>query len=182
MLFKEAVFENGKNPYKCGLWGYSFLCTFALDFKKMIMYRIITLALLAAICLPTSATATLDPTDGVTPVTVDTSRVFDLDEVIVVSQPKETQRLRMQPLSSTVLTGSELQRLNVRDLSQLSDYVPSFNVPSYGSRLTSSIYVRDLGSRTGSPAVGFAGLSLWHEYRGRYGAPLFQEPHELSGY
>ena len=155
MLFKEAVFENGKNPYKCGLWGYSFLCTFALDFKKMIMYRIITLALLAAICLPTSATATLDPTDGVTPVTVDTSRVFDLDEVIVVSQPKETQRLRMQPLSSTVLTGSELQRLNVRDLSQLSDYVPSFNVPSYGSRLTSSIYVRGLGSRTGSPAVGF---------------------------
>lgn len=84
----------------------------------------------------------------------DTSRVIDLDEVVVVAQPKETARLRRQPLSSTVLTGGEMRSLGITDLSQLSAYVPSFTVPSYGSRLTSSIYVRGIGSRSGSPAVG----------------------------
>lgn len=31
----------------------------------------------------------------------DSSRVFDIDEVVVAAQPKEQYRLRMQPLSST---------------------------------------------------------------------------------
>lgn len=83
-----------------------------------------------------------------------TSRVVDLDEVVVVSQPKENLRLRHLPLSSTVLTSNEMDNLNVRDLSQLSAFVPSFTMPAYGSRLTSSMYVRGIGSRTGSPALG----------------------------
>ena len=32
----------------------------------------------------------------------DSSRVIDLDEVVVVSQPKEQVRLRLQPVSSSV--------------------------------------------------------------------------------
>lgn len=83
-----------------------------------------------------------------------TSRVIDLDEVVVVSQPKENLRLRNLPLSSSVLTTKEMDNLNIRDLSQLSAYVPSFTMPAYGSRLTSSMYVRGIGSRIGSPAVG----------------------------
>jgi len=84
----------------------------------------------------------------------DSSRVIDLDEVVVVSQPKEQVRLRLQPVSSNVFGSEQLQQLNVRDLSQLSQYVPSFTMPSYGSRLTSSMYVRGIGSRVNSPAVG----------------------------
>ena len=84
----------------------------------------------------------------------DTSRVFNLDEVVVVSQPKEQASLRKQPLSSSVFTGRDLNRLGVRDLSALSSYVPSFIMPSYGSRLTSSMYIRGIGSRVNSPAVG----------------------------
>lgn len=84
----------------------------------------------------------------------DTSRVVDLDEVIVVSQPKENFRLRQQPLASSVFTDREMRRLGVSDLSHLSAYVPSVSVPAYGSRYTSSVYVRGLGSRTGDPAVG----------------------------
>ena len=84
----------------------------------------------------------------------DTSRVIDLDELTVVAQPKEAGRLRSLPVSSTVMTGREMFSLGVTDLSGLSAYVPSFSVPSYGSRLTSSVYVRGIGSRTGSPAVG----------------------------
>ena len=85
---------------------------------------------------------------------VDTSRVVDLDEVVVVSQPKEQVRLRLQPLSSSVFGSEQLQQLNVRGLSQLSQYVPSFTMPAYGSRLTSSLYIRGIGSRINNPAVG----------------------------
>lgn len=84
----------------------------------------------------------------------DTSRVVDLDEVVVVAQPKENLKLRRQPLSSTVFTDKEMQRLGVHSLSRLSYYVPSFAVPAYGSRYTSSIYVRGIGSRSGDPAMG----------------------------
>ena len=44
--------------------------------------------------------------------------------------------------------------LNVRDLRDVSEYVPSFVMPNYGSRYTSSMYVRGIGSRVNSPAVG----------------------------
>ena len=84
----------------------------------------------------------------------DTSRVVDLDELIVVSQPKDIHLLRQQPLSSSVFSGNDLRQLNVRDLRELSDYVPSFAMPVYGSRYTSSMYVRGIGSRVNSPAVG----------------------------
>ena len=91
---------------------------------------------------------------NVTEELADSSKVVDLDEVVVVAQPKEQVRLRLQPVSSSVFGSEQLQQLNVRDLSQLSQYVPSFVMPSYGSRLTSSMYVRGIGSRINNPAVG----------------------------
>ncbi len=84
----------------------------------------------------------------------DSSKVIDLDEVVVVSQPKENVRLRLQPMSSSVFGNETLQQLNVHDLSQLSQFVPSFVMSAYGSRLTSSLYIRGIGSRINNPAVG----------------------------
>ncbi|MBQ5982551.1 MAG: TonB-dependent receptor [Prevotella sp.] len=84
----------------------------------------------------------------------DSSRVQDLDEVIVISQPKESFLLRQQPISSSMFSATDLQNLDVRDLRELSAYVPSFTMPNYGSRYTSSMYVRGIGSRVNSPAVG----------------------------
>lgn len=85
---------------------------------------------------------------------MDTSRVQDLDEVVVISQPKEVFNLRQQPVSSSMFSHIEMDRLDVRDLRELSAYVPSFTMPNYGSRYTSSIYIRGIGSRVNSPAVG----------------------------
>ncbi|MCR5077828.1 MAG: TonB-dependent receptor [Prevotella sp.] len=106
------------------------------------------LALLLAASIPTGVLA-----DN-TVETSDSSRVYDIDEVVVVDQPKEAFRLRQQPLSSTSFNGQQLQQLNVQDIRQLSVFVPSFAMPEYGSRYTSSIYVRGIGSRVYSPAVG----------------------------
>ena len=81
-------------------------------------------------------------------------RAIDLDEVIVVSQPKEVYRLRQQPMSSSVFTTEQMQKLQMRDVRDMSQYVPSFVMPSYGSRYTSSMYIRGIGSRINNPAVG----------------------------
>ena len=84
----------------------------------------------------------------------DSSRVFDIDEVVVAAQPKEQYRLRLQPLSSTSLGARQLTSLHATDLRQLSAFVPSFVMPEYGSRYTSAMYVRGIGSRINNPAVG----------------------------
>lgn len=88
------------------------------------------------------------------PVLADSSKVFDIDEVVIVSQPKESMRLRQQSLSSTSIGSFQIQKLGVHDLRELSQYVPNFTMPNYGSRLSSAIYVRGIGSRVNSPAVG----------------------------
>lgn len=96
------------------------------------------------IALPISAESALS----------DSSKVFDIDEVVVVSQPKEVLRLRQQALSSTSLSSPLMKKLGVSDLRDLSQFVPNFVMPNYGSRLSSSVYVRGIGSRINSPAIG----------------------------
>ncbi len=108
--------------------------------------RLLMVALAVGAILPTMASGVENLADS--------ARVYDLDEVVVVSQAKEFYRLRQQPVSSTVLTSNEINRLGVRDLRELSQYVPSFVMPNYGSRFTSSIYVRGIGSRVNSPSMG----------------------------
>ena len=41
------------------------------------------------------------------------------------------------------------------NIKSLSDFVPNLYIPDYGSKMTSSIYMRGVGSRIGDPAVGF---------------------------
>ena len=103
------------------------------------------------------AAAAIEATAGITPLEVaanDTSRIVDLDEVVVVSEPKDLHLLRQQPLSSTLFSATEMKQLNLRDLRDVSAFVPTFVMPHYGSRYTSSMYVRGIGSRVNSPAVG----------------------------
>lgn len=85
---------------------------------------------------------------------IDSSRVVDLDEVVVIAQPKESGKLRTLPLSSTMFSANNLQSLGLRDIRDVSLYVPSFIMPDYGSRYTSSAYIRGIGAKEGSSAIG----------------------------
>lgn len=114
----------------------------------------ITLGILFFMSLPINATVVSENIVTENFNSADTTRVIDLDELVVVARPKEIGRLRSLPISSNVVTNKEILSLGISDLSSLSSFVPSFCVPSYGSRLTSSIYVRGIGSRAGSPTVG----------------------------
>ncbi len=110
------------------------------------MKKIVLTVLMTAVMLPVMAEQETTLADS--------SRVYDLDEVVVVSQNKEYMKLRLQPMSSTVLTGTELGSLGSRDLRDIANFVPSFVMPDYGARFTSSIYVRGIGSRINSPSMG----------------------------
>lgn len=56
--------------------------------------------------------------------------------------------------ASSVIGRKDVERLNIVSVKGMSDLVPNFFVPDYGSRITSSIYVRGLGARMDQPAVG----------------------------
>ena len=84
----------------------------------------------------------------------DTLLVRDMDEVVIVSTAKEHTSLRNQPLSSTSLSGEQLQSHKIDGIKGLSAHIPGLFIPTYGSRLTSSIYLRGVGSRMGTPAIG----------------------------
>ena len=85
----------------------------------------------------------------------DTSRVYDIDEVVVIDQPKEAFRLRQQPLSSTSFNGDLIRSLNVQDVRNLSVVCPIILYAWVREAVTtSSIYMRGIGSRVYSPAVG----------------------------
>ena len=84
----------------------------------------------------------------------DTSRVINLEEAIVVATPKQTTQLRKQSLSANIYSGKELEQLQVTSLKGLSALTPNFFMPDYGSRYTSAVYIRGIGSRMNTPAVG----------------------------
>ena len=104
---------------------------------------------------------------------MDTSRVVDLDEVVVVAQPKENQRLRLQPVAASVFSSKEMGMLKINDLKDLSNIVPTFVMPSYGSRLTSAMYIRGVGSRLNYPAVGLYVDGIPYVSKNSYNSHLY---------
>ncbi|MDE5625750.1 MAG: Plug domain-containing protein, partial [Muribaculaceae bacterium] len=73
---------------------------------------------------------------------------------VSVSAVKIGSRLRGKPLSATVIGAPDIARQGIVNMHQVSDMVPNFYMPRYGSRITSSIYVRGIGARIDQPAVG----------------------------
>ncbi len=83
-----------------------------------------------------------------------TSRSIDLDEVEVISTVKEDTEMRQQPSSVSMVKKQQLADNHITSLKGVSALVPNFFMPDYGSRLTSAIYIRGIGSRINTPAVG----------------------------
>ena len=77
----------------------------------------------------------------------------NLSEVDVVAI-KQSDRNRSG--ATTVVDRSHIERERMLSARQLSDMVPNLFMPDYGSRMTSSIYVRGLGARIDQPAMGLS--------------------------
>lgn len=102
--------------------------------------------LAALLCLPLGGQATAHEAD--------TLKVVDVEEVVIVSTPKETKKLREQPAAVTLLSRQAMQEAQVGHVKGLTAVVPNMFIPDYGSRLTSAVYIRGIGSRINTPSVG----------------------------
>ena len=85
---------------------------------------------------------------------VDTTAVQEMQTVEIVSSIKENGSLRQQPSSVSLIGKEEMRDAQVTSLKAASSLVPNLFIPDYGSRLTSAIYIRGIGSRINTPAVG----------------------------
>ena len=76
-----------------------------------------------------------------------------LDEINITAV-KQTELLREDAEAASVLSGEEIEQLGIVSMRGVSDVVPNFYMPDYGSRITSTIYVRGIGARMDQPSVG----------------------------
>ncbi|WP_080903671.1 TonB-dependent receptor [Parabacteroides sp. Marseille-P3160] len=74
-------------------------------------------------------------------------------EVVIVAF-KNNKDLSRLPVSSSLLTEESLKERNVVSIKELNAFVPNFFMPEYGSKLTSPVYIRGIGSRINAPSVG----------------------------
>lgn len=97
---------------------------------------------------------TLFATGNVLAEEVDTLKVVDVEEILVIAAPKENRKLREQPTAVTLLSQQDMQAAQVSSIKSLTGLVPNMFIPDYGSRLTSAVYIRGIGSRINTPSIG----------------------------
>ena len=114
--------------------------------KRTILTPLVAVAATVAVAAPIDEMNLTNPKD--------TTKVIDIEEVVVIATPKENNRLRQQSLSSTSFSQEEMRNRAVTSIKSLSAQVPNLFIPDYGSKLTTSVYVRGIGSRINTPAVG----------------------------
>lgn len=80
--------------------------------------------------------------------------IISLQEIPVISI--KSAPMQAFPSSVTNLSAETIERFDVKELKNVSEIAPNFYMPSYGSRMTSSIYVRGLGSRIDQPVISLS--------------------------
>ncbi len=112
----------------------------------MIKYRFLSVVLLISIFF-SPAMAEMK--------TVNDSILVNLKEVLIYRSLRENSFLGESPVSSTSLSGKKLDMQNADNLRCLAPYIANLYVPDYGSKITSAVYIRGIGSRINTSAVGF---------------------------
>ena len=88
------------------------------------------------------------------PIENDTIKNYAIDEVIITSSAKETNELKVLPGAVSILTPQQIANRQIEALKDISSFVPNLNMPDYGAKLTSAIYIRGIGARSSGQSVG----------------------------
>ena len=115
--------------------GWNFFCTFAPVKKRLFIFSVMVAASIAMMWA-----------NGIVPDTL----VLDNVSVTAIKQGTDIDLAT----SSTVLGRHEVERNGIATARGASDLVPNFFLPDYGSRMTSTIYIRGLGARIDQPSMG----------------------------
>lgn len=81
------------------------------------------------------------------------TRSYTIDEVVVEAF-KENSQLYKKPMSFSLLTAQGIEMRNIVSVKELSALVPNLFIPDYGTKLSTPVYIRGIGSRTNAPSVG----------------------------
>jgi len=71
---------------------------------------------------------------------------------VVVSSLKETSP-QQTPVSSSILTSKQLNAAQISNIRDLSGQVPNFFIPNYGSAMSTTSYIRGIGSRNSGQSM-----------------------------
>ena len=81
----------------------------------------------------------------------DTTVVVD---AVCVTAIKHGVAVEREAAASTIVDADRIEREGITSVKEIVTAAPNFFIPDYGSRMTSSIYVRGLGTRIDQPVVG----------------------------
>lgn len=84
----------------------------------------------------------------------DTSRMSKELGEIVIKASKDNVTHKTIPASVSVISSGLIKDNEIKTLNEISGTAPNFYMPDYGSKLTSPVYIRGIGSRINSPSVG----------------------------
>ncbi len=73
---------------------------------------------------------------------------------IVVQASRDNSKLHAIPASVSIISSKQIQTLGINSLTDATSTVANLFMPDYGSKLTSPIYIRGIGSRINAPSVG----------------------------
>lgn len=82
-----------------------------------------------------------------------TADTLSLQEVTVTAIKQGTD-IRSLAISASQIGRKAVERNGIAGTKSAADMVPNIYIPDYGSRMTSTIYVRGLGTRIDQPALG----------------------------
>ena len=101
--------------------------------------------------MPDSQAGHRYPADGTDGIAADSAVMVDALQVTAIRQGLV---LTDRPVAATVIGRSEAERRHLTAVKSLAQSVPNLHMPDYGSRMTSSMYVRGLGARIDQPVMG----------------------------
>ncbi len=84
----------------------------------------------------------------------DSVAVKKLWQVTVIGSTRHNGQFAGEPVAVSSFTGARLEAERINEPKDLSFVVPNFMQADYGSKMTSSVYMRGIGARMEQPAVG----------------------------
>ena len=99
---------------------------------------------------------------------------LQIDQVgVAAHNPKQHFGLKQEPISSSVVGMRDIEREKILSVKDLSAIMPNFYQPDYGSKMTSSIYVRGFGARIDQPIIGMTVDGVPYLNKNNYDFDLF---------
>ena len=73
---------------------------------------------------------------------------------IVIEAYRQTSNVATLPASVSLLSDKTIRDRNITSIKEATGLVPNLFMPDYGSKMTSPVYIRGIGSRINAPSVG----------------------------